>query len=88
MNGRADRWIGWMATGCLALLAPIAATISNLHMRMLAELHGQPGCVAALTPFSVDGVIAGGVDHVAGRFSCGGARGLSITARRAAVVGG
>jgi Protein of unknown function (DUF2637) len=28
-----------------------------LHMHMLVELHGQPGWVAALTPFSVDGMI-------------------------------
>jgi Protein of unknown function (DUF2637) len=30
---------------------------SYLHMHMLVELHGQPGWVAALTPFSVDGMI-------------------------------
>jgi hypothetical protein len=35
----------------------IAATVSYLHMHMLVELHGQPGWVAALTPFSVDGMI-------------------------------
>ena len=38
-------------------LALIAATVSYLHMHMLVELHGQPGWVAALTPFSVDGMI-------------------------------
>jgi len=41
----------------VALLALIAATVSYLHMHMLVELHGQPGGVAALTPFSVDGMI-------------------------------
>lgn len=41
----------------MALLALIAATVSYLHMHMLVELHGQPGWVAALTPFSVDGMI-------------------------------
>ena len=54
---RADRWIRWTTTGCVALLALIAATVSYLHMHMLVELHGQPGWVAALTPFSVDGMI-------------------------------
>jgi hypothetical protein len=43
--------------GCVALLALIAGTISYLHMHTLVELHGQPGWVAALTPFSVDGMI-------------------------------
>jgi hypothetical protein len=57
VTGRADRWIGWTTTGCVALLALIAATVSYLHMHMLVEVHGQPGWVAALTPFSVDGMI-------------------------------
>jgi hypothetical protein len=39
------------------MLALIAATVSYIHMHMLVELHGQPGWVAALTPFSVDGMI-------------------------------
>jgi hypothetical protein len=38
-------------------LALIAGTVSYLHMRLLVELHGQPGWVAALTPLSVDGMI-------------------------------
>ena len=54
---RADRWIRWTTTGCVALLALIAGTVSYLHMHMLVEMHGQPGWVAALTPFSVDGMI-------------------------------
>jgi Protein of unknown function (DUF2637) len=41
----------------VALLALIAGTVSYLHMHTLVELHGQPGWVAALTPFSVDGMI-------------------------------
>jgi hypothetical protein len=57
MTGGADRWIRRTTTICVALLALIAATVSYLHMHMLVELHGQPGWVAALTPFSVDGMI-------------------------------
>ena len=57
MNAGADRWIRWTTTGCVALLALIAATVSYLHMHMLVEQHGQPGWVAALTPLSVDGMI-------------------------------
>jgi Protein of unknown function (DUF2637) len=53
----ADRWIRWTTTGCVALLALIAGTVSYLHMHLLVELHGQPGWVAALTPLSVDGMI-------------------------------
>jgi hypothetical protein len=57
MTGRADRWIRRTTTGCVGLLALIAATVSYLHMHELVELHGQPGWVAALTPLSVDGMI-------------------------------
>ncbi len=57
MTGSADRWIRRTTTGCVGLLALIAATVSYLHMHVLVELHGQPGWVAALTPFSVDGMI-------------------------------
>jgi hypothetical protein len=57
MTGPADTWIRRTTTCCVALLALIAATVSYLHMHMLVELHGQPGWVAALTPFSVDGMI-------------------------------
>jgi hypothetical protein len=57
VSGPADRWIKCTTTGCVALLALIAATVSYLHMHMLVELHGQPGWVASLTPFSVDGMI-------------------------------
>src|SRR5713101_3301068 len=57
VSAAADRWIRWTTTGCVALLALIAATVSYLHMHMLVELHRQPGWVAALTPFSVDGMI-------------------------------
>jgi hypothetical protein len=53
MTGQADRWIRWTTTGCVGLLALIAATVSYLHMHVLVE----PGWVAALTPFSVDGMI-------------------------------
>jgi hypothetical protein len=57
VSGGSDRWIRWTTTGCVTLLALIAGTVSYLHMHMLVELHGQPGWVAALTPFSVDGMI-------------------------------
>ena len=53
----ADRWIRWTTTGCVALLALIAGTVSYLHMHILVASHGQPGWVAALTPLSVDGMI-------------------------------
>lgn len=58
MTGRVDRWITWTTTGCVALPALIAATVSYLHTQMLVEFRGQPGWVAALTPLPVDGVIA------------------------------
>src|ERR1700749_82610 len=58
MTGRLpDRWIGWTTTGCVALLALIAGTVSYLHMHTLVAAHGQPGWVAVLTPLSVDGMI-------------------------------
>ena len=57
MIGRADIWIRWTTTGCVALLALIAGTVSYLHMHRLVALHGQPGWVASLTPLSVDGMI-------------------------------
>ena len=57
MRKRADGWIGWTTTGCVALLAVIAGPVSYLHMHQLVAGHGQPGWVAALTPLSVDGMI-------------------------------
>ncbi|SRR6266487_986194 len=57
MSGRADRWIRWTTTGCVALLALIAGTVSYLHMHALVATHGQPGWIATLTPLSVDGMI-------------------------------
>lgn len=57
MTGRADIWIRRTTTGCVALLALIAGTVSYLHIHRLVALHGQPGWVAALTPLSVDGMI-------------------------------
>ncbi len=57
MTGRADQWIRWTTTGCVALLALIAGTVSYLHMHALVAMHGQPGWVAALTPLSADGMI-------------------------------
>jgi Protein of unknown function (DUF2637) len=57
MIGQADIWIRRTTTGCVALLALIAGTVSYIHMHRLVALHGQPGWVAALTPQSVDGMI-------------------------------
>ena len=57
MTGRADLWIRRTTISCVALLALIAGTVSYMHMHYLVALHGQPGWVAALTPFSVDGMI-------------------------------
>src|SRR5216683_474979 len=57
MSRPVDRWIRRTTTGCVALLALIAGTVSYLHMHLLVALHGQPGWVAALTPLSVDGMI-------------------------------
>jgi hypothetical protein len=57
MSAGADRWIRWTTIGCVALLALIAGTVSYLHMHALVARHGQPGWVATLTPFSVDGMI-------------------------------
>jgi hypothetical protein len=57
MSRPGDRWIRWTTTGCVALLALIAGTVSYLHMHLLVELHRQPGWVAALTPLSADGMI-------------------------------
>jgi hypothetical protein len=41
----------------VGLLALIAGTVSYLNMHTLVARHGQPGWVATLTPFSVDGMI-------------------------------
>lgn len=57
MNAGADRWIRRTTTGCVALVALIAGTVSYLHMHLLVELHGEPGWVAAPAPPSVDGMI-------------------------------
>jgi diadenosine tetraphosphate (Ap4A) HIT family hydrolase len=51
----------------VALLTLIAATVSHLHMHMLVEFHGQSGWVAALTPFSVDGMIVAAAGSCRGR---------------------
>src|SRR5215469_13696433 len=57
MSRPVDRWIRSTTIVCVALLALIAGTVSYLHMHALVARHGQPGWVAALTPFSVDGMI-------------------------------
>ena len=81
MNRPVDRWIRWTTTGCVALLALIAGTVSYLHMHMLVELHGQPGWVGG-----ADAVVGGRddrgrVDHAAGRLAVGRAwRGAAVGA--------
>jgi Protein of unknown function (DUF2637) len=75
VTGRADRWIPRTTTGCVTLLALIAATVSYLHMHRLVELHGQLGWVAALTPLSVDGIIVAASTTLladSGACGCGG----------------
>jgi hypothetical protein len=57
VTGRQDLWIRRTTIGSVTMLALIAGTVSYLHMHALVALHGQPGCVAALTPPSVDGMI-------------------------------
>ncbi len=44
MTGQGDQRIRRTTIGCVALLALIAGTVSYLHMHLLVELHGQPGC--------------------------------------------
>jgi diadenosine tetraphosphate (Ap4A) HIT family hydrolase len=48
MTAGTDRWIRLTTTGCVALLALIAGTVTYLHMHTLAGWHGQPGWVATL----------------------------------------
>jgi hypothetical protein len=76
MSGGSDQWIRWTTTGCVALLALIAGTVSYLHMHLLVELHGQPGWVAALTPFSVDGMIVAASTTLLADSRSGGSGGL------------
>jgi Protein of unknown function (DUF2637) len=78
MTGQADRWIRLTTTGCVALLALIAGTVSYLHMHLLVELHGQPGWVAALTPLSVDGMIVAASTTLLADSRCG-CRGGSLS---------
>jgi hypothetical protein len=73
---RADGWIGWTTTGCVALLAVIAGTVSYLHMHQLVAGHGQPGWVPALTPLSVDSMIVAASTALLADSRSGGRRGL------------
>src|SRR6185369_3950364 len=76
MSRRPGGWIGWTTTGCVALLAVIAGTVSYLHMHQLVAGHGQPGWVAALTPLSVDGMIVAASTALLADSRCGGRGGL------------
>jgi len=89
VSGQADRWIKWTTTGCVGLLALIAATVSYLHMHALVAMNGQPGWVAALTPLSVDGMIVAASTTLLAD-SRSGRRGAVLPwalVRRAAVTG-
>src|SRR5260221_12459391 len=89
MSAGTDRWIRWTTPGCVALLALIAGTVSYLHMHMLVELHGQPGWVAALTPFSVDGmIVAASTTLLADSRSGGGGGGMPGALRAAGARAG
>ena len=39
VTGQAGRWIRRTTTGCVALLALVAGTVSYLHMHRLVVLH-------------------------------------------------
>jgi hypothetical protein len=47
MSAGSDRWIRRTTTGCVALLALIAGTVSYLHV-VLTELREQVPCVGAV----------------------------------------
>ena len=79
-----DRWIWWTTTGCVALLALIAGTVSYLHMHLLLEVHGQPGWVAALTLLSVDGMIVAASTTLLADSRAGGRGGILPSALLAA----
>src|SRR5262245_31261924 len=76
MSRRPGGWVGWTTTGCVALLAVIAGTVSYLHMHQLVAGHGQPGWVAALTPLSADGMIVAASTALLADSRCGGWGGL------------
>ena len=76
MSRRPGGWVGWTTTGCVALLAVIAGTVSYLHMHQLVAGHGQPGWVAALTPLSVDGMIVAASTALLADSRSGGRGGL------------
>jgi Protein of unknown function (DUF2637) len=76
VSRRPDGWIGWTTTGCVALLAVIAGTVSYLHMHQLVAAHGQPGWGAALTPLSVDEMIVAASTVLLAESLSGGRGGL------------
>jgi Protein of unknown function (DUF2637) len=76
MSWRPGGWVGWTTTGCVALVAVIAGTVSYLHMHQLVAGYGQPGWVAVLTPLSVDGMIVAASTALLADSRCGGRGGL------------
>jgi Protein of unknown function (DUF2637) len=53
-----DRVIQWTTTLSVVVLAGIAAVLSYKHMYVLVRRYGETSWVAALSPVSVDGMIA------------------------------
>jgi hypothetical protein len=45
MSGRLDGWIGWTTTGCVALLAMIAGTVTEALL--VTSRHPHPGLAAS-----------------------------------------
>lgn len=68
----------WTTTGFVGLLALIASTVSYLHLHLLMVSHGQPGWVAVLTSFSVDGMIVAASMALLADSRSGSTGGLSL----------
>src|SRR5216683_1096750 len=73
MSRPADRWIRWTTTGCVALLALIAGTVSYLHMHLLVDTARSAGLGRSTHTVVGRWDDRGGVDHTAGRLAGGGA---------------
>jgi hypothetical protein len=69
MKGGANRWIKWTTTGCVALLALIAGTVSYLRMHTLVALHGQPGWGGRAHSVVSRRDDCRGIDHPVGRLA-------------------
>jgi hypothetical protein len=76
MTRREDRWIRHTTIACVGMLALIAGTVSDPHMHLLVELHGQPSCVATLTRLPVDGMVIAASTTLLADSGCGGRGGF------------